>query len=253
MLKLVLVLTIFLGASATYSADVSNPLLAIPIIGTENAVISYTGPLSKEGTGKVLPLIESNQFKTLRINSRGGDVMAAIEFASAVFDHGLDVEVTELCNSSCANYIFPAGRRKTISLGAFVMWHGDARQKDFMAVLQQLETVERAVGYAAMTNDQRNRLDFERSSIAAQDALYAKLGIDGRIARFGQEIDPPIAFWAMPKDAMAAFGIVNVSAPDTYGSAEYCQLWLKKHYENPKATCISPSTEFIEKWRVMKH
>jgi hypothetical protein len=43
------------------------------------------------------------------------------------------VEVNVICFSSCADYIFPAGRARVIRADAFVGWHGNERQFDVMA------------------------------------------------------------------------------------------------------------------------
>ena len=42
----------------------------------------------------------------------------------------LVVEVDVICFSSCADYVFPAGRARVIRADAFVGWHGNERQFD---------------------------------------------------------------------------------------------------------------------------
>lgn len=60
-------------------------------------------------------------------------VMGAAGFAAGrhvgrwVRDMGLVVEVDVICFSSCADYIFPAGRARVIRADAFVGWHGNER------------------------------------------------------------------------------------------------------------------------------
>ena len=46
---------------------------------------------------------------------------------------GLVVEVDVICFSSCADYVFPAGRARVIRADAFVGWHGNERQFDVLA------------------------------------------------------------------------------------------------------------------------
>jgi hypothetical protein len=41
---------------------------------------------------------------------------------------GVAVEVDVMCFSSCADYVFPAGRARAIRSDAFVGWHGNERQ-----------------------------------------------------------------------------------------------------------------------------
>ena len=69
----------------------------------------------------------------IRINSRGGDVRSAIKIGHWIYDQGMDVVVDTYCFSSCANYIFTAGRNKIIWEGAIVGWHGSAQQDEHIA------------------------------------------------------------------------------------------------------------------------
>ena len=52
-----------------------------------------------------------------------------------IFDHELDVIVDELCFSSCANYIFTAGKNKIIEKDAIVGWHGSEQQDQRLSPL----------------------------------------------------------------------------------------------------------------------
>ena len=79
---------------------------------------------------------------TIRINSRGGDVRSAIKMGHWVYDRGLDVVVDAHCFSSCANYIFTAGRNKIIGERAIVGWHGSAQQDEYIARSQGISLDE---------------------------------------------------------------------------------------------------------------
>ena len=59
-----------------------------------------------------------------------------------VYDRGLDVVVDTHCFSSCANYIFTAGRNKIIGEGAIVGWHGSAQQDEYIARSQGISLDE---------------------------------------------------------------------------------------------------------------
>src|SRR6202000_415715 len=65
------------------------------------------------------------------LTSTGGEVSSAIRLAQWIHKNSLDVRVRLICISSCANYLFPAGRAKTIDPHALVIWHGSAEQKNF--------------------------------------------------------------------------------------------------------------------------
>lgn len=227
----------------------SNVLSIEADISADVNTIYYSGVINVNNVKKVLPLIESGKYSTLRINSRGGEIMSAMDFGAAVFKSELDVVVTDLCNSSCANYIFPAGRKKKIEVGAFVMWHGDTRQRNFL--LDQAYLERKALQTpGSLTTFELKRLTYSQASVKKQDAFYKLINIDGQIARLGQEIDTPVALWAFSAENMNVFNIRNVEAPSDYGSKAYCQKWLPKHYANPIATCLELSTEYLNSWRL---
>ena len=76
---------------------------------------------------------KEDQITTIRINSGGGITDEAMKIGLWIFDHELDVIVDEICFSSCANYIFTAGKNKIIEKDAIVGWHGSEQQDNFIA------------------------------------------------------------------------------------------------------------------------
>ena len=76
---------------------------------------------------------KEDQITAIRINSAGGITDHGIRIGEWIFDHQLDVIVDELCFSSCANYIFTAGKNKIIEKDAIVGWHGSEQQDPFIA------------------------------------------------------------------------------------------------------------------------
>lgn len=60
----------------------------------------------------------------LRVTSVGGSSEEAMIMGRFIHDKGLDIEVVRGCASSCANYLFPAARHKTITAGAILGYHG---------------------------------------------------------------------------------------------------------------------------------
>lgn len=93
--------------------------------------IIFRGTISQEAVEYLTDLVESSELALQRlvITSSGGDAEAGIDFGLLVHELGLDVYVPSHCGSSCANYVFTAGNRKTLSRTAFLMWHGGAMQE----------------------------------------------------------------------------------------------------------------------------
>ena len=76
---------------------------------------------------------KEDQITTIRINSGGGITDEGMKIGEWIFDHEIDVIVDEICFSTCANYIFTAGRNKIIEKDAIVGWHGSKQQDPFIA------------------------------------------------------------------------------------------------------------------------
>jgi hypothetical protein len=239
---------IFLSACNQAIAP-SNASVAPPDIRVDGDVIYFFGLLNPEVTKAVTPHIVSGKYKTLRITSPGGDVLSAMDFGALVYDYGLNVTVDKECQSSCANYIFPAGKSKTIESDSLIVWHGDARQRDFLEKLKTLESKAKAIGMNKMSSVEQSELKHFRHMIEKQDVFYKKIGIDGSIARIGQEIDLPVQQWAMPAETMAAFGISNIDAPPDYGTKEYCQRWVAARNAS-KVNCLNLKIQEIQAWRI---
>jgi hypothetical protein len=92
-----------------------------------DGVIHYDGPISAAHNRRFFETLAGRPLRRLSITSSGGDVAAAIALGEWVYARHLDIEVPDYCLSSCANYVFPAGRHKVIRSGAIVAWHGNYR------------------------------------------------------------------------------------------------------------------------------
>ncbi|MBE2210317.1 MAG: hypothetical protein IAE66_01825 [Xanthomonadaceae bacterium] len=186
--------------------------------------IHYVGELTRKGVDQVAALLEANSdVNTLAINSGGGEIGMGIDLGLLVHQHQLDVHVTDgICMSSCANYVFPAGRRKVIEPRTVVVWHGSAIQEglfDFdkinMAFFRDaygrdMNWIERAVfrwkawKYARMVKHRQR--DF-----------YQLIGVDPEVTVYGQLRGCKCQWTFLPTD-MATFGIDNVTAYPGYGT-----------------------------------
>ena len=104
-----------------------------PSVRVEGSSIIYIGATNTAGYDRLMRLAEQGNTSELAITSPGGSVYWGIKIGEVVYENAWDVRVLGLCVSSCANYIFPAGRNKVIEDGGIVGWHGSARQDYFFA------------------------------------------------------------------------------------------------------------------------
>lgn len=194
-------------------------------VRTRGSALLYIGSITPEGVARARALLEASpQVREVVVNSGGGDVVAGMDFGDMVHARGLDVRVSGgLCMSSCANYVFTAGRRKTIEPGSLVIWHGSMLQEGLFEKFDPSALVhpkgrpltwwERRLAVRAV------RRDFDRV-LRRQNAFYAKLGVDGGITVIGQRMGCGCQ-WTLPVADMVVFGVRDVSAPDDYGQPGY--------------------------------
>lgn len=72
--------------------------------------------------------------------SGGGDWESALALGILIHRHGWNVEVVDLCASSCANFIFPAGKAKYLHGNALLLFHGGPHQHNILAKAVEVET-----------------------------------------------------------------------------------------------------------------
>lgn len=162
------------------------------------------GRIDRDLVQRALPLLQDPAVTRLVITSDGGLVDAALDLAEAVHARGLDVEVPASCLSSCANYVFPAGRRKLVARPGAVGWHGT------MAHVLHLQ----ATGQEHWSEAE---IDEARQLARREQAFYDRIGVDGFAGWFAKL--PPYAvdeFYTLAPADMARFGIgaVTVREPE---------------------------------------
>ena len=150
----------FVGVNAVCSLVVMLTLMlsgctsqAIDSTSTMPNGIFIRGAIAKSTAVEFRRLVEQARPSKVLLKSSGGDVEAAIEIANIIRSRGMDVEVIGECFSSCANYLFPAGKNKVISGSGIVAWHGNVNHllylhntgkkpidpKNLVAVIKQAE------------------------------------------------------------------------------------------------------------------
>ena len=135
----------------------------------------------------------------LSISSRGGDVELGMALGDVLAQHGMDVEVRDVCLSSCANYVFPAGKRKLLQRHSLLGWHG--------GVLQDM-------GDSIPPEARQQYQNYVQRVAPLERAFFQRIGVDQASTTWGQR--PEFARyrdcigWSYSLDMMRRFGIEQV-------------------------------------------
>lgn len=186
-----------LCAACTASAQQAPAATTVQAAG--DAVV-FVGQINPQSAAEFLRLLrEDAKITRLVISSRGGQVTAALDMAQAVHERQLDVEVPSACWSSCANYVFPAGHRKTIGRPGAVAWHGNMTH---VMYLQQ----------TGQPNWSEDQIEGARQLARREADFYGQIGVDGFVCWFAKigpyNVDD---FYFLSVPDMERFGIRGVT------------------------------------------
>lgn len=161
-------------------------------VQVQSDTLYYTGNLSTASSAAfdaAVAGIARGQVTRLVISSGGGDTVAGRHVGRWARDMGLVVEVDTICFSSCADYVFPAGRARVIRADAFVGWHGNERQFNVLAARQGGSLADQLAQYVPKDASPEQRAAFfrdfvETTKVTQQDEadFYAQLGLNDAFA-----------------------------------------------------------------------
>lgn len=103
-----------------------------PQIILKDDMLIYNGIISGDGvlTAQRITRNSPTKITKLQITSPGGMIEPGIELGYFIKENNLDLIITQLCFSACANYLLPAARSITIKKDTLLGWHGGARQSN---------------------------------------------------------------------------------------------------------------------------
>jgi hypothetical protein len=78
--------------------------------------------------------------------SEGGNGFAALAIGILLHRHNWDVEIIGVCPSSCANWIFTAGKTKYLGSQSLLLFHGGPHQRNMLEQVDELEHMFAANG-----------------------------------------------------------------------------------------------------------
>ena len=190
-------------ARAESPADLDSAKVEPAIVRVEGDTVYFTGHISEASAdvfAKAVSPLARGQVTRIVVSSRGGDTLPGRRIGQWVHDMGLVVEVEKVCFSSCANYIFPAGRGRVIRADSFVGWHGNERAFEVNArragkTLEEFMRPMMEPSLAKSTLEEREGLSVDaffarqiggmRQSIAEEGKYFAQLGLDDAFAACG--------------------------------------------------------------------
>lgn len=173
-------------------------VLAAPTVKRMADAVVIHGRIDARTASAFRRLLDDPTIRRLVITSPGGIVSAALDMAEAIHAHQLDVEVPSACFSSCANYVFPAGRHKVVGFPGAVGWHGNIAHVLYLQQTGQASWNDKELAQARVLA--RREADFFRS-----------IGVDGFVCWFGKIAPYHVhdAYYLSAED-MAGFGIHDV-------------------------------------------
>jgi len=205
--------------AATYTAILLACLVFTAVRGDMPGDVSavYEGAISAENNAGFFARFAGQPVRVLLIDSGGGEVAAAIDLANWVHARQLDIVVTGMCLSSCANYVFPAARHKEIRPGAIVAWHGNYhhlahtglwRDDVLLRMRRDGEDEETATRYVQAQ---------VATLVALERDFFARIGVDEQVCWIGKQPPYNVAdYYFLSAAGMARFGISRVQVPAGY-------------------------------------
>jgi ATP-dependent protease ClpP protease subunit len=232
--RLAQALLLALASAASASTIADAPALDVTNIVTKIRLtadrIEYSGLITHEANAGVLELYQSADPKpqALLIESQGGSADAGMELGAWLFENGLQVQIDTYCFSSCANYVFPAGRTKLLAPHASLMWHGGVTQpitpEELAAALDETlagfpEEERRQLLEAHSRDELMQQLQQSLTAIVAREThFFRKLGVDQRITTLGHLYERELLKgggyymgWDFSLDDMARLGVHDIS------------------------------------------
>ncbi|GAB3390180.1 hypothetical protein GCM10027317_43770 [Massilia agri] len=186
----------------------------------DNGELNYVGGMDADANKRLFALYDSLAIKptVLSIRSKGGEPNLGMALGRWVRERQLDIKVLEFCLSSCANYVFPAGRQKVVSNFAVIGYHGgtSSGQYQFDPDMQKMVDAMPPAQRKSFVDD----LEHSMKATGEKEVAYLRwLGVREDLATLGQQeryqarylADPNVLGWTYSLDGFARFNVRNIS------------------------------------------
>jgi hypothetical protein len=196
------------------------------VVRVQGDTLVYTGNLSKASSAAfdaAVAGVRRGQLTRLVISSGGGDTVEGRHVGRWVRDMALVVEVDVICFSSCADYVFPAGRARVIRADAFVGWHGNERQFEVLAARTGVSVADQLAAVPPADVAPGPRAAFVQEALRSfavtkkdEAEFYASLGLQDAFAvcAVGDVLERRPGYagqigWGFSQADMARLGLAN--------------------------------------------
>jgi hypothetical protein len=207
--------------------------------------VRFFGALTMKSVDEFIRKNDDKPVTLLAIFSPGGILDAGIRLGRWVRQKNADVRVEIFCASACANYVFPAGRRKIIARDSLVMWHGGTQAWELTEVLDEYrKQVALAMRpdpdpYARFAAAKLRRYAMVADQRDMEAGYFKEIGFDGALVLLGsQPVHYDTEWWTATVGVMEKYGIKDVEAPDGYGTADYVKksIFSKLFFKDARLT-----------------
>jgi hypothetical protein len=133
----------------------------------------------------------------------------------------VDVIVEDYCLSSCANYVFPAARHKTVKPGAIVAWHGNYHH--LFQTGQWRDDVPVRMRRTSESREQATKHVYKQVKhlVAIEKEFFHYIGVDEYLCWIGKQEPFNVPnYYFMSATDMARFGIDNVTLPPDFQNTD---------------------------------
>lgn len=231
-------LAFFLVSCASLESGEDKTTPETKVYLSENNVLHYEGRINKDANLRIFSLYQSLKSKPtmLQITSRGGPVLEGIKLGHWVYDNKLDVTVGKGCMSSCANYVFPAGRGKYLYKDSALIWHGNSYQENISEKFKAGE---------------KTAVEFRK----VENFFYKKINVHPLLGEYGHK-EIKVTFWNFlyhyfnetlgydySIDDMKKFGLTNIQLLD--GTWEW-----RKHRPHLEVLRVEVNAKDLESFKV---
>lgn len=191
-----------------------------------------------------------NRPKVLKISSPGGELRAGMNFGKFVYANKLDVIVIDRCFSSCANYVFPAGKNKYLPDSSALMFHTAARDisnlkegllnmEDYYVLKEdcgQVTTNSQGVkisiqGKECRTKSEQAHINWVIKQASEETTFYSNINVDPLLPYYGKLVlaneCPHDCFYYYTSESIERMGIFISTDKPHERNIDYSSKFIK--------------------------